>query len=64
MATIELTATKKDQVAEKIKKVQELYADAPEIGKVALIECLLEQRDRNENRRLRDLCRLQAEASE
>jgi hypothetical protein len=36
MATIELTATKKDQVAEKIKKVQELYADAPEIGKVAL----------------------------
>jgi hypothetical protein len=36
MATLEKTRTDQDRVAEKIKKVQELYADAPEIGKVAL----------------------------
>ena len=35
MTTLELTRTE-DRVPEKIKKVQELYADAPEIGKVAL----------------------------
>jgi hypothetical protein len=34
MATLEQTRT--DQVAEKIKKVQQLYADAPEVGRVAL----------------------------
>ena len=36
MATLEKTSTGQEQVAEKIKKVQELYADAPEIGRVAL----------------------------
>ena len=36
MSTLEQTRTKPDGVAEKIKKVQELYADAPEVGKVAL----------------------------
>src|SRR5215475_1442629 len=36
MATIEQTRTEEDRVAEKIKKVQELYADAPEVGRVAL----------------------------
>src|SRR5262249_30534664 len=36
MATTELTRAQQDLAAEKIKKVQELYADAPEIGRVAL----------------------------
>ena len=36
MATLEKTRTGQDQVAEKIKKVQELYADAPEVGRIAL----------------------------
>src|SRR5262245_27910482 len=36
MATLEKTRTSQDRVAEKIKKVQELYADAPEVGRVAL----------------------------
>ena len=36
MAILEKTRTGQDQVAEKIKKVQELYADAPEVGRVAL----------------------------
>lgn len=36
MTTLERTRTGLDRVAEKIKKVQELYADAPEMGKVAL----------------------------
>jgi len=35
MTTAELTRAE-DRVAEKIKKVQELYADAPEVGRVAL----------------------------
>ncbi|MBV8752616.1 MAG: hypothetical protein JO328_07135 [Hyphomicrobiales bacterium] len=35
MAILEQTRTP-DRVAEKIKKVQELYADAPEVGRVAL----------------------------
>ena len=34
--TVEQTKTVQDRVAEKIGKVQELYADAPEIGKAAL----------------------------
>jgi hypothetical protein len=36
MATLEQTRTSQDRVAEKLKKLQQLYADAPEIGKVAL----------------------------
>src|SRR5215468_9830035 len=36
MAALEKTRTVQDRVAEKIKKVQELYADAPEVGRVAL----------------------------
>jgi len=36
MATLEKTRAVEDRVAEKIKKVQELYADAPEVGRVAL----------------------------
>ena len=36
MATLEQTRTGEDRVAEKIAKVQELYADAPEVGRVAL----------------------------
>jgi len=36
MATAELERAQKDLAAEKIKKVQELYAEAPEIGRVAL----------------------------
>jgi hypothetical protein len=36
MTTLERTRTGEDRVAEKIKKVQELYADAPEIGRTAL----------------------------
>ena len=35
MTTAELTRAE-DRVAEKVKKVQELYADAPEVGRVAL----------------------------
>jgi len=36
MTTLEQTRTVQDRVAEKVKKVRELYADAPEVGKVAL----------------------------
>jgi hypothetical protein len=36
MATLEETRSGQDRVAEKIKEVQELYADAPEVGRVAL----------------------------
>ena len=36
MTTLDQTRTGEDRVAEKIKKVQELYADAPEVGRVAL----------------------------
>ena len=36
MTTLEQTRTEQDRVAEKLKKVQQLYADAPEIGRVAL----------------------------
>ena len=36
MATTELARAQQDLAAEKIKRVQELYADAPEIGRVAL----------------------------
>jgi len=36
MTTLEQTRTVQDRVAEKIKKVRELYANAPEVGKVAL----------------------------
>src|ERR1043165_1794539 len=36
MTALEQTRTGQDRVAEKIKKVQELYADAPEVGRVAL----------------------------
>jgi hypothetical protein len=36
MTTLEQTRTGQDRVAEKIEKVQELYADAPDIGRVAL----------------------------
>jgi hypothetical protein len=36
MTTTELARAQQDLAAEKIKKVQELYADAPEIGRVAL----------------------------
>ena len=34
--TVEQTSAAQNRVAEKIKKVQELYADAPEVGRVAL----------------------------
>ena len=37
MATTATTSARRQDLAdEKIKKVQELYADAPEIGRVAL----------------------------
>jgi hypothetical protein len=36
MTTLEQMRTGQDRVAEKIKKVQQLYADAPEVGRVAL----------------------------
>ena len=36
MATLEKTRAVEDLVAEKVKKVQELYADAPEVGRTAL----------------------------
>ena len=36
MASIERTQIAEDIVAKKIKRVQELYADAPEVGRVAL----------------------------
>src|SRR6185295_20038556 len=36
MATSELTRAQQDLATEKIKKVQKLYADAPEVGRVAL----------------------------
>jgi hypothetical protein len=36
MTAVEPTFTEQDRVAEKIKRVQQLYADAPEIGRVAL----------------------------
>ena len=36
MTTLGQTRTEQDRVAEKIKKVQQLYADAPEVGRVAL----------------------------
>jgi hypothetical protein len=36
MTTLVQTRVGPDRVAEKIKKVQELYADAPEVGRIAL----------------------------
>ena len=36
MTTLEQTRVGPDRIAEKIKKVQELYADAPEVGRIAL----------------------------
>src|SRR5262249_10235029 len=36
MATLQQTRSTDDQIAEKIKKIQELYADAPEVGRTAL----------------------------
>jgi len=36
MTTAELTRADQDRVAEKVRRVQELYADAPEVGRVAL----------------------------
>jgi hypothetical protein len=36
MTAVEPTRTEQDRVAEKIKRAQQLYADAPEIGRVAL----------------------------
>jgi hypothetical protein len=36
MTAVEPTLTEQDRVAEKIKRAQQLYADAPEIGRVAL----------------------------
>ena len=36
MTTLEKTRTRQDLAAEKIKQVQQLYADAPEVGRVAL----------------------------
>ena len=36
MATLEKTRAVEDLVAEKIKKVQDLYADAPEVGRKIL----------------------------
>jgi hypothetical protein len=36
MTALEQTPIEQDQVAEKVKKVQQLYADAPEVGRVAL----------------------------
>src|SRR5262245_12153695 len=36
MTTLEMTRIGQDRVAEKLKKVQELYADAPEVGRIAL----------------------------
>ena len=36
MATLAQTRTGQDRVAEKIKKVQQLFADAPEVGRLAL----------------------------
>ena len=36
MTTLEKTRTGQDLAAEKIKKVQQLYADAPEVGRIAL----------------------------
>jgi CHASE3 domain sensor protein len=36
MTTLEQTRAGQDQVAEKIEKLRELYADAPETGKAAV----------------------------
>ena len=36
MARVALSRAEQDRVAEKIRKVQELYADAPEVGRIAL----------------------------
>jgi hypothetical protein len=36
MTTLDQSRTGQDRVAEKIKKVQELYADAPELGRIGL----------------------------
>jgi hypothetical protein len=40
MTTLEQSRAKPDRVAEKIKRVQELYSDAPEVGRVALMDGL------------------------
>src|SRR5215813_81859 len=36
MATQDLAKAQQDRVADKLRKVRELYADAPEIGRAAL----------------------------
>src|SRR5262245_49410387 len=36
MTAVDQTRTEQDRVAEKLKKLQQLYKDAPEIGRVAL----------------------------
>ena len=42
MTTLEQTHAVQDGIAEKIKKVQELYADAPEVGRVGLERMMVE----------------------
>ena len=42
MTTLEQTHAVQDRIAEKIKKVQELYADAPEVGRIGLEKMMAE----------------------
>src|SRR5262245_28964019 len=45
MSTIEQTHAVHDSIAEKIKKVRELYSDAPEVGRVGLEKMMAELKD-------------------
>jgi hypothetical protein len=42
MTTLEQTHAVQDRIAEKIKKVRELYADAPEVGRIGLEKMMAE----------------------
>ena len=45
MATLEQTHAEQERIAEKIKKVRELYADAPEVGRTGLEKMMAEIKD-------------------
>jgi hypothetical protein len=45
LTTLEQTHAVQDRIAEKIKKVRELYADAPEVGRIGLEKMMAELKD-------------------
>ena len=44
------TATERETVADNIEKVRELYADAPEVGRIGLEKMMAELQDRRGRR--------------